>query len=112
MSTVDIRKLAYQVAIAKGISHKFSSAKEMAGWDWYKGFMKRNPSLSLRAPESTSAARARAFNQIQIGAYFKTLSEILEFHKFEANEIWNVDESGLSTVPSKNTKIIATKGRK
>ncbi|XP_063931362.1 uncharacterized protein LOC135143425 [Zophobas morio] len=113
MSTNDIRKLAYyQVAEAKGLSHKFSAAKEMAGWDWYKGFMQRNPSLSLRTPEATSAARARAFNKPQITKYFKSLLETLEKYDFQPNQIWNVDESGLSTVPSKNAKIIATKGRK
>ncbi|KAJ3655894.1 hypothetical protein Zmor_015002 [Zophobas morio] len=112
MSTNDIRKLAYQVAEAKGLSHKFSAAKEMAGWDWYKGFMQRNLSLSLRTPEATSAARARAFNKPQITKYFKSLLETLEKYDFQPNQIWNVDESGLSTVPSKNAKIIATKGRK
>ncbi|KAJ3659805.1 hypothetical protein Zmor_011473 [Zophobas morio] len=36
----------------------------------------------------------------------------MDKYKFEPSRIWNVDESGLSTVPSKNSKIFATKGRK
>ncbi|CAH2088972.1 unnamed protein product [Euphydryas editha] len=37
----------------------------MAGWDWSKGFRDCNPSISLRAPVATSAARARPFNESQ-----------------------------------------------
>ena len=58
LTTTDVRKLAYQVAEAKKIPHRFSHAKKMAGWDWLKGFRNRNPAISLRTPESTSFARA------------------------------------------------------
>ncbi|CAF4935193.1 unnamed protein product [Pieris macdunnoughi] len=36
----------------------FSSKREKAGIEWLKGFRKRHPDITLRAPESTSAARA------------------------------------------------------
>lgn len=111
-TTTDVRNLAYQVAEAKKITHRFSHVTKMAGWDWLKGFRDRNPIISLRTPESTSFARASAFNKEQIQKYFSQLSDVLEKHNFEANDIWNVDESGFSTVPSKNTKIFATRGRK
>lgn len=112
LTTTDLRRLAYQVAEAKHITHRFSKEKQLAGWDWLKGFTQRNPSISLRTPESTSAARARAFNKQQIKNYFDRLLEVFNQHAFEPVNIWNVDESGLSTVPSKNVKIFATKGQK
>ncbi|XP_045463194.1 uncharacterized protein LOC123672901 [Harmonia axyridis] len=84
----------------------------MAGWDWLKGFRDRNPSISLRTPESTSFARASAFNNQKIQKYFALLSVVLEKHHLKANDIWNVDGSGFSTVPSKNTKIFAIRGQK
>lgn len=112
LTTIDVRKLAFQIAEAKNILHRFSTDKKTAGWEWLRGFTKRNPSITLRTPESTSAARARSFNRVQISKYFERLSDTLEQHSFEPADIWNVDESGLSTVPSKNIKIYATKGRK
>lgn len=112
MTTVSVRKLAYEIAVAKRIPHRFSHETKMAGWDWLRGFRKRNPTISLRIPESTSAARARAFNKPQIRIYFEKLTEVITENNLEPNEIWNIDESGLSTVPSQNCKIFATKGRK
>lgn len=52
-STVDCRKLAYQLAIKNNKKHNFSNLKQEVGYDWYKGFMSRHPELSLRKPEAT-----------------------------------------------------------
>lgn len=112
LSTEDVRKLAFQIAEARQIPHRFSREEKMAGWTWLTGFRQRNPTISLRSPESTSAARARAFNREQICKYFTLLSKVLDEHNFLPNDIWNVDEAGITTVPSKNIKILATKGRK
>lgn len=112
MSTIDVRRLAYELAIRNRIPHSFNSKQKMAGWDWLKGFTQRNPEISLRRPEATSAARARSFNKPQIQKYFELLERALEEVNFDATRIWNMDESGLSTVPSKHSKIYATKGRK
>lgn len=112
MTTLELRKLAYQWAEKNKIPHTFNKEIEEAGWDWLKGFLTRNPTLSLRTPESTSAARARAFNKPQIEKYFDLLSRAMEEVGFDCTKIFNMDESGLSTVPSKTSKIIACKGKK
>lgn len=112
MTAIDVRRLAYQIAVKKKIPHRFSTVKEMAGADWLRAFRIRNPTISLRIPEATSAARARAFNRPQVQNFFRQLTDIIERFKFEPHQIWNVDESGFTTVPSQNTKIFATKGRK
>lgn len=112
MTSVEVRKLAYQIAVKKKIPHRFSKEKEMAGKGWLRLFRMRNPTLSLRIPEATSVARARGFNRPQVQTFFRHLTEIFDSYKFEPQQIWNVDESGFSTVPSKPGKIFATKGRK
>lgn len=112
LTTKDVRKLAYDLAVQNNLKHNFNDEKGMAGWDWLKGFTKRNPDISLRIPESTSAARARAFNRPQIQNYFKLLLVALNEVNFDPGKIWNMDESGFTTVPSDNAKIFATKGRK
>lgn len=70
MTTTDLRELAYQIAVAKKLPHRFSSENKMAGLDWLRGFRKRNPTISLRVPEATSAARARGFNKVQVETFF------------------------------------------
>lgn len=105
MTTTDLRRLAYQIAVAKNIPHRFSSENQIAGVDWLRGFRLRNPSISLRIPEATSAARARGFNKVQVQTFFKLLTDVMKEHNFEPQQIWNVYESGYSTVPSQNPKI-------
>lgn len=40
------------------------------------------------------------------------MEKVLQEHKIEPSRLWNVDESGFSTVPYKHSKIYATKGCK
>jgi hypothetical protein len=58
ISRNDLRHLAYQLAEANNIPHRFDKEKGIAGNKWYYGFMKRHPEISLRQPEATSIARA------------------------------------------------------
>lgn len=69
-NTTEIRKLAFEFAEKLGLDHRFDKNEKIAGWDWLKGLRERNPNISLRAPEPTSAARARAFNKPQVMFFF------------------------------------------
>lgn len=92
MTPKDVCKLAQDIAETNGIPHYFSKTKKAAGWDWLKGFRMRNPTISLRTPEATSAARARAFNKPQVANYFNNLKKTLEEVGFEPQNIWKVEE--------------------
>lgn len=94
----DVRKLAYELAVKNKISHPFNTEKQMAGRDWLKGFLKRNPNLAFRKAEATSAARARAFNKPTVDAFFKMYEDVLTRMGFTADRIFNADETGISTV--------------
>lgn len=76
-NTIDIRKLAYEFAKMAGLCNRFAEKTQMAGWDWLKGFRERNPSIPLRAPEATPAARARAFNKPQVMKFFELLEKLV-----------------------------------
>ncbi|KAG8229655.1 hypothetical protein J437_LFUL008587 [Ladona fulva] len=65
----DVRSLAFQLAEKNGIPHPFSSELGLAGEDWLLGFRRRHPEVSLRVPESTSAARP------VVTQFFKILGE-------------------------------------
>nr|CAH7743446.1 unnamed protein product [Callosobruchus chinensis] len=108
----DVRKAAFDLAEINNIKHNFNRVKKQAGKKWFYGFMRRHPSLSLRQPESTSMARCRGFNRENVKHFFDLLEKIIDKNKFDTTRIFNVDESGFSTVAKKCQKILAQKGKR
>ena len=84
--------------------------KGMATRDWYYGYMHRHSRLALKAPEGMSLARAIAFNRVNVEVFFKAYVEAVERDSFMPARIFNLDESGLSTV-MKPCKVVCEKGR-
>ena len=67
----DVKRLSFQLAVQNKFSNPFSIAKEAAGKDWLKRFMKlHSDKLSLRPPTGTSAARATGFSKEQVWILF------------------------------------------
>lgn len=97
ITPVDLRTLAFDLAEKNNIPHPFNREKGMAGKDWFSGFMRRHPNLSVREPEPTSLSRAAAFNRVQVGRFFQLYSDVLEKEHIPPTRIYNADESGIST---------------
>uniref|UniRef100_UPI00358F9432 tigger transposable element-derived protein 2-like n=1 Tax=Myxine glutinosa TaxID=7769 RepID=UPI00358F9432 len=110
MTTVEVRRLAYQMAEQNHLQHPFKNA--IAGKDWLRGFFSRHQDLSIRQPEATSAARAHGFNRQAVNRFFDLLEDLMEQHNFPPDKVYNVDETGMTTVQSRPSKIIALKGRR
>ncbi|KAB0804091.1 hypothetical protein PPYR_01061 [Photinus pyralis] len=111
VSRDEIKKCAYEYAVKNNIKSPFNKEKKVAGNDWLSGFLKRNPTLSLRKPEPTSVNRITAFNKEQVSLFFENLDKILTKYKCKASRIFNTDETGISTV-QKPGRILAEKGLK
>ena len=110
ISIVELRKLAYQVACAHGIS-TFSDAKKSANKTWYYNFMRRHPDLRLRSPEATSMARSKGFNRQDVADFFQKYTDLIDEHGLTAERIYNVDESGHSTVQTPSN-VISQRGKR
>ena len=112
LTTTQVRQLAYQMAERNKLSiPTVWKEKMLAGADWLQGFLRRNPTLSVRTPEATSLARATAFNKYTVTAFFDLLEDLILKLKITGDRIFNLDETGLTTV-QKVPKVISEKGLK
>jgi len=94
LSSIQLQRLAFDLAVKNGISHPFNAQKGRAGKDWISGFLRRHPNISFRTPEATSLSRATGFNQVQVQRFYSNLRKVLEDEKLSAQQIYNVDETG------------------
>ena len=101
------RQLAYEFAKKSDRNYPSSwDENEMAGEDWIDGFLKRNGDLSCRKPEATSLSRGTSFNKTNVKKFHDNLSDVMTRYNFEPRDIWNMDETGLTTM-HKPPKVIA-----
>lgn len=113
LTTLEVRKLAFQLAEHNKIQHQFDKSSKMAGRKWLAGFLSRNPGLAIRKPEATSIQRAIGFNAPQVSRFFDLLKEQTAMIPSDQlqHRVYNMDESGLSVVHTPS-KILAQKGKK
>ena len=80
---------------------------------WWRRFLSRNPSVSLRSGDATAHVRMEAVNVENITAYFDLLKEV--YDELNLNDhpecIYNMDETGMPLEP-RPPKIVAKKGAK
>ncbi|CAG9831030.1 unnamed protein product, partial [Diabrotica balteata] len=108
---LDVRRMAYQLAIRNGIQTNFRN--EIAGRAWLDHFLRQHKDkLSIRKPTGTSYARAKGFTRERVNAFYDLLESEYSKHKYPGDRIWNVDETGLSVVQTKIPQGIASKGKR
>lgn len=111
LSTIDLRRIAFQFAEINQLNHPFNKDRKVAGKDWLISFLKRHGNLSIRRPEATSMARVTGFSKYRVAEFFSNLKEVSKKYEFLPHRIFNCDETGITCV-QKPGKILAEKGRK
>ena len=115
LSPTVVRELVYKFCVANGIENRFNKEEQRAGWDWFKGFLQRHPTLSVRVAEATSMQRAIGFNRPKAERFFNQLKKLVFDDKgkpiIPGGNIYNVDETGY-TICQKPGKVIAARGKK
>lgn len=72
--------------------------RKQTGKYWFDSFMKRNPKFTIRKPEATRLGRVTTFSKYNVDRFFEQLRTILMRIKVNFMFVWNMDESGLTTV--------------
>ena len=112
LTVEDVRSVAYRIAQNSGRPHPFHDGK--AGRDWYEGFLRRFPSLTLRKEESLSYLRVKNANEKVIEDFFAKLAAVLARLNILSKPrlIYNADETGFSKVHKPRCKVLARRGQK
>lgn len=112
LTITDVRKLAFDIAEKNHIPHNFNKETKLAGKKWFYAFKARHPQISLREPQATSMQRVKGFNKQNVYEFFDILGKLVDDNQIDATRIYNVDETGLSTVQNKCQKVLGRKGKK
>ena len=103
-----VKAIAENIAVDKGILRKSHISD-----GWWKKFLSRHPSLSLRSGDATGHVRMKATSRENMTHYFNLLDDILEECEFKDHpeRIYNMDECGMPLDP-KPPKVLAQKGQR
>jgi hypothetical protein len=112
LTTRDMKRMAFELAIRNGLAHPFSVQQGNAGWKWLRNFICRHPQLTLRKPQATSAARVKGFTKANVAKFFDIYEPMLQLIKFSPHRLFNCDETGLTVVQHKVSKVISLKGKR
>lgn len=112
LTVEDVKRVAFEIASNSGRPHLFKDGK--AGRDWYEGFMRRFPTLTLRKEEALSYMRAKNADDKVVEDFFAKLAAVLaRLNRLSKPMlVYNADETGFSKVHKSRNKVLAKRGQK
>ncbi|KAG5876601.1 hypothetical protein JTB14_021568 [Gonioctena quinquepunctata] len=84
------------------------------GREWFEGFMRRHPEISLREGESMSSQRLRGADPFVVKQWYQSLDGIFQTERILATDghlVYNCDETGFGHDPE-DVLLVAPKGQK
>ena len=106
-STNEIKDLVRDYVRANSITNPFND--DRPGKDWLRNFMKRQKLSTKKATIISAARKAATANPFIIFDFYEVVEKIIKEKKLKREQIWNCDESGFPTDPSK-CKVVAPIG--
>ncbi|KAJ8894306.1 hypothetical protein PR048_006922 [Dryococelus australis] len=112
MTPREVREITFDFCKENGVPSNFGNENKSAGEDWFSGFRKRHPDITLRKPTGISLARANAMTRAAAKRYFQRLNSAFKITgaNIDVSRVCNCDKSGLSIVPG--TKLVVVKNWK
>ena len=77
-----LRSYVYEFCERNNVPTTFSKTSRMAGKDWLKAFLKRNPSVASWRSQHTNPARAQKLNRYIVNDYFTKLEKVMTTNTF------------------------------
>lgn len=109
---IELLKLIGEYAKLKNLKTRFKEG--IPGEDWYRGFMSRHPSLSLKKPEHLQKLRKASRKPEIIYDFYDKLKKIVEENGLDqanmSSFVFNADETGFNSDPSR-IRAIGPKGK-
>lgn len=105
VTSAELRQLATDLAKSNNIP-----IKSTLGPKWLNSFLSRH-NLVKRVSQSISIDRARGVSKSALTIFYDLLEDALKCVK-SSDRIYNVDETGVSTVSKPRSKVICIKGAK
>lgn len=114
LNSLALRRNVYKYVVNQNIKHPFNPHTELAGKEWYAGFMRRHPDIRCRKAQSMNCARAQKLNPVIVNDYFTKLESTLDKlgMKNKPECIFNVDEKGCRLCLHHAQTVLARKGTK
>jgi hypothetical protein len=103
--------MGLQLAIRNDLKHPFNQEKSEVGKKWLRSFLKRHPVISMRT-EGISAARVKGFTSENVARFFDIYESERRKVYHPVHRIFNVDETGKTTVQHGHGKVISMRGKK
>jgi hypothetical protein len=83
------------------------------GAGWLHWFRRRHPQLILRSAQGLEVNRARNLCLENVQSFYHNLESLYTKHNYDANHVWNCDESGAQTGRNGGgTLVFARRGSK
>jgi hypothetical protein len=111
LTTKNVNRTAFQLAIKNCLYHQFSGKDKRGGWKWFHNFVRRLSQLSVRKPQPKSAARAKCFTCGNVLKFFHIWEPLLEKIQFSAHRLYESSETDLSVVLHKACSVVSLEGK-
>ena len=107
-SEEEIKSLVKEYVTERNLQNPFTNDKP--GRSWFKNFLGRQNLSSKKATMISSARKSATANPFIIYGFYELIEKTITEKKLKQEQIWNCDESGFPTDPSR-ARLVAPKGK-